>query len=97
LRHPPDELAGLYPKELAQAVERLCVHAAEGAARTGEPVGARIGQVGRSAERVSANAAFLHELVDHELHHKNPSVGPASAIVNTVAICTPGVYLRYRQ
>jgi hypothetical protein len=62
------------------------MQAAEGAAWTGETMGARIRQVGPAAERVSANVARLHELVDEELHHKNLRVRPASALVNTLAI-----------
>lgn len=58
-RHPPEKLTGPDSKEVATAIERLGREAAERAAGTGGPVGARTTQVGSSAEPADGDAASL--------------------------------------
>jgi len=76
LGNPLEQLSGLEVKEFTEGVERVGVQSTKLASRTGKPVGAGIADVGPFAERVGGDVPPLHDLVDAEPNHRDPSEGP---------------------
>ncbi len=69
LGYPFEQGAGLEPEEPAELVEGLGVEPAENAPAAGEPVGTGIAQRGAFAERIRADPARFHDLVDSQSYH----------------------------
>jgi len=69
LGNPLDEPPGLEVEEPTQGIQRFGVHPAEDASSSGEPVSARITEVGAFAEGVGGDVASLHDLVNAESYH----------------------------
>lgn len=73
LGDPLNEGAGLDMKETTERVERLGVHAPERASFAGQPVGAGVTQVGALAEGIRRYMPCLHDRMDPEPYHGEPS------------------------